>query len=75
MGGFFVGVVAMTRDELTAIVKRNGSTTLFACRMRDALGLPQPKPKRGHVRDRSSKRRKYKGARKLMRQRHGVDLR
>ena len=62
----------MTREELAAIVKRSTSTTLVACRFRDALGLPQPKA-RGHVRNRSKDKR-YKGARKLMQQRYGVQL-
>lgn len=63
----------MTREELAAIVSRSTSTTLVAYRMREALGLPQPKVK-GHVRNRS-KGKRYKGARKLMQQRYGVDLR
>lgn len=63
----------MTREELTAIVKRSNSTTLVACRFRDALGLPHPKAKT-KVRNRSRGNR-YKGARKLMQQRYGVDLR
>lgn len=65
----------MTRDELVAIVRRNKSNTLFARRLREALGLPQPRRRRGRVRDRDAKHRKYKGAKKLMHQRHGVDLR
>lgn len=63
----------MTREELAAIVSRSTSTTLVAYRMREALGLPQLKAK-GHVRNRSNGKR-YKGARKLMQQRYGVDLR
>ena len=62
----------MTREELAAIVSRSTSTTLVACRFRDAMGLPQPKA-RGHVRNRS-KGKRYKGARKLMQQRYGVQL-
>lgn len=62
----------MTREELAAIVSRSTSTTLVAYRMREALGLPQPKVK-GHVRNRSNGKR-YKGARKLMQQRYGVQL-
>lgn len=65
----------MTHDELVTIVRRSKSTTLFAYRMREALGLPQPKRKRWHVGDRGAKSRKYRGIRKLMRQKHGVDLR
>lgn len=62
----------MTREEIAAIVRKSTSTTLVACRFRDALGLPQPKA-RGHVRNRS-KGKRYKGARKLMQQRYGVQL-
>lgn len=62
----------MTREEIAAIVRKSTSTTLVACRFRDALGLPQPKAK-GHVRNRS-KGKRYKGARKLMQQRYGVRL-
>lgn len=65
----------MTRDELIRVVRRSKSTTLIAFRMREALNLPQPKPKRCNFRDKDAKRRKYKGARKLMKQRYGVDLR
>lgn len=65
----------MTRDDLIEAVRRNQSDTLVALRMREALGLPKPKPKSGNYRDRSAKRRKYRGARKLMKQRYGVDLR
>ena len=61
----------MTRDELARIASRNRSTTLVAMRLRDALGLPQPRAG-GRVRDRSAEPRRYRGARKLMRQRHGV---
>ena len=63
----------MQRKELIAIVKKSNSTTLFARRMREALGLPQPSV-RGRMRDRSGKRRKYRGAKKLMKQKHGVRL-
>ena len=61
----------MTRDELLDIVRRSTSDTLPAQRMREALGLP-PKPPRGSTRDRSDKSRKYRGARRLMHQKHGV---
>lgn len=64
----------MKRDELMAIVKRSNSDTLIAQRMRDALGLPQPPKKIGRTRDRSAKSRRYRGARKLMKQKHGVRL-
>ena len=63
----------MTRDELARIASRNRSTTLVAVRLRDALGLPQPRAG-GRVRDRSAKSRKYRGVRKLMAQKHGVRL-
>ena len=63
----------MTRDELIKLVKQSNSTTLIACKMRKALGLP-PVKQRGRTRDRSAKRRKYRGARKLMKQKHGVRL-
>lgn len=63
----------MTREELTAIVKRSTSTTLMACRMREALGLP---PMRAAVKFKAKRNngKRYKGARKLMRQRYGVRL-
>ena len=66
----------MTRDELLSLVKQSNSDTLFARRMRAALGLPLhvPTASGGHTRDRSAKARKYRGARKLMKQKHGVRL-
>lgn len=64
----------MTRDELLDIVKRNNTDTLVAARMRKALGLRPPDRKRGHVRDKSAKPRRYRGARRLMKQRHGVRM-
>lgn len=66
----------MTRDELLNIVKLSNSNTLMACRMRAALGLPLYVPTASGVqtRDRSAKSRKYRGARKLMKQKHGVRL-
>lgn len=63
----------MTRDELRRLVQRSNSTTLLANRMRDALGLPHVNA-RARTRDRSAKSRKYRGARKLMKQKHGVRL-
>lgn len=63
----------MTRDELLDIVRRSTSDTLPARRMREALGLPPTAP-RGSTRDRSAKSRKYRDARELMRQKHGVRL-
>lgn len=65
--------VHMTRDELLAIVKRSNADTLIATRLRDALGLPHPRT-RGRTRDRSRKARRYRGVKKLMKQRHGVRL-
>jgi len=65
----------MNRKELKAIVKRSSSTTLLAARMREALGLPplrvthESKP-HGHT----GKRKRYRGVRKLMKQRYGVKL-
>ena len=43
----------MTRDELTEIVQRSRSTTFIAQRMRQALDIPEPRGKRGHVRNRA----------------------
>ena len=62
----------MNRKELVAIVRRSDSTTLIAYRMRDALGLPQPKVM-GRAKGNGNGKR-YKGARKLMQQRYGVRL-
>lgn len=62
----------MNRNELIAIVRRSDSATLIAYRMREALGLPQPKAK-GRAKG-NGKGRRYKGARKLMQQRYGVRL-
>lgn len=65
----------MTRDELIAIVKQSSADTLIAARMRDALGLPHPRARaRGQWRDKSRKARRYRGAKKLMKQRYGVKL-
>lgn len=61
----------MTRDELTETVRRNLSDTLIALRLREALGLPRS-ARRANVRE--VKKRRYRGARKLMKQRHGVRL-
>lgn len=61
----------MTRDELTETVRRNLSDTLIALRLREALGLPRSAHR---VDAREVKKRKYRGARKLMKQRHGVRL-
>lgn len=66
----------MTRDELVRIVKQSNSTTLLARRMREALGLPLhvPAASGGRTCDRSAKARKYRGHKKLMKQKHGVRL-
>ena len=67
----------MTRDELLTIVKQSNADTLIAARMRDALGLPHPRARahaRGQWRDKSRKARRYRGAKKLMKQRYGVQL-
>lgn len=63
----------MQRQELIAIVKQSNSTTLLANRMRDALGLPHVDA-RARTLDRHAKSRKYRGARKLMKQKYGVRL-
>lgn len=69
------GLVTMNRDELTAIVKHNNADTLIAARMRDALGLQRQHHRtRGQWRDKSRKARRYRGAKKLMKQKHGVRL-
>ena len=62
----------MTHDELVALVSKIRSDTLIAQRMYDALGLPRPVIKRGRTKHKENY--KYKGARKLMKQRHGVKL-
>jgi hypothetical protein len=66
----------MTRDELVRIVKQSNANTLIARRMRAALGLPLHVPtiSGGRTRDRSAKSRKYRNAKQLMRQKHGVRL-
>ena len=47
--------------------------TTMSYAMLKALGINRI-PKMGRTRDRSAKARKYRGIRKLMRQRHGVRL-
>lgn len=68
----------MTREQMREIVAKSKSMTLFAYRMREAFALPHPidtdTRRRARVRDRGAKGRKYRGARKLMAQRHGVRL-
>lgn len=60
----------MTHDELAAIALRY--ETLMADAMLKALGVPRTRNRHGQVRDRGAKERKYRGVRKLMKQRHGV---
>ena len=61
----------MTRDELARIALRYD--TQIADAMLKALGVVRP-PRKGRTRDRHAKSRKYRGARKLMKQKHGVRL-
>ena len=61
----------MTREELARIALRYDTTMANA--MLKSLGVKRPK-RRGSTRDRDAKRRKYRGAKKLMKQRHGVRL-
>lgn len=60
----------MTRDDLARIALRYDTVMSFA--MLKALGVKRPPRKRGTTRDKSAKSRKYRGAKKLMRQRYGV---
>lgn len=62
----------MTNDELAAIALRYD--TLVSDAMLRALGVDRPPRKQGSTRDRSAKHRRYRGARKLMKQTHGVRL-
>ena len=62
----------MTHDELAAIALRYD--TLVSDAMLRALGVDRPKRKPGSTRDRSAKSRRYRGAKKLMKQTHGVRL-
>ena len=63
----------MTRDELIENVKRCNADTLLAQRLRESLGLPRVNAcKRGKVKHGNA--HKYRGAKKLMRQKHGVRL-
>ena len=61
----------MTHDELARIALRYD--TQMADAMLKALGVARP-PRKGRTRDRHAKSRKYRGARKLMKQKHGVRL-
>ena len=63
----------MKREELTELVRRNNADTLIAQRFREALHLPRTRA-RGQWRDKSCKARRYRGAKKLMKQRYGVQL-
>ena len=68
-------VITMTRDELISLVKSIRSDTLIAVRMYDALGLPHALvDSRSAHHAHSGKRKKYRGARKLMAQKYGVRL-
>ena len=62
----------MTHDELAAIALRYD--TVVSDAMLRALGVDRPKRKHGSTRDRSAKHRRYRGAKKLMAQKHGVVL-
>ena len=62
----------MTRDELAAIALRYD--TVVSDAMLRALGVDRPRRKPGSTRDRSAKSRRYRGAKKLMKQTHGVRL-
>ena len=62
----------MTRDELARCALRYD--TVVADAMLCALGVDRPRKRPGSTRDRDAKSRRYRGARKLMKQRHGVRL-
>ena len=59
----------MTRDQMARLALRY--ETQIADAMLRALGVERPKRKQGRT---SSKRDRYRGARKPMKQRHGVRL-
>ena len=59
----------MSPDELARIAMRYD--TLMSWAMLRALGVDRPRRKEGRA---SSRHDRYEGARKLMRQRHGVRL-
>ena len=63
----------MTREELIELVRRTRPETLIAKRMYEALGLrvPSPSRRKGDV---IYRQQAYKGAKRLMHQRHGVRL-
>ena len=62
----------MTHDELAAIALRYD--TVVSDAMLKALGVDRPAKRQGSTRDRSAKSRKYRNARQLMAQKHGVVL-
>ena len=62
----------MTRDELTRIALRYETTMSDA--MLRALGVSRPASKSGRAYDRGAKSRKYRGVKKLMKQKYGVRL-
>lgn len=62
----------MTRDELIATVKRCNADTLLAQRLRESLGLPRVHARKRHGKTKHGNAHKYRGARKLMKQKHGV---
>ena len=62
----------MKREDLSAIALRYD--TVVSDAMLRALGVDRPAKRKGSTRDRSAKRRKYHGARKLMKQTHGVRM-
>lgn len=62
----------MDRGELAAIALRYD--TVVADAMLRALGVDRPRRRHGSTRDRNAKSRKYRNAKQLMRQKHGVRL-
>lgn len=64
----------MTRDELVSLVKQSNADTLLAQRLRESLGLPRANARKRHGKTKHGNEHKYRGAKKLMRQKHGVRL-
>lgn len=64
----------MTRDELVSLVKQSNADTLLAQRLRESLGLPRANTRKRHGKTKHGSSHKYRGAKKLMRQKHGVKL-
>lgn len=64
----------MTRDELVSLVKQSNADTLLAQRLRESLGLPRVPTRKRHGKTKHGNAHKYRGAKKLMRQKHGVRL-